>query len=59
MKVRDLLAKLLTGEIPGNATVYVQVTDPETGLPVLAAVTGIARAESETYGSAAIIELED
>lgn len=59
MKVRDLLTKLLTGEIPGNATVYVQVTDPETGLPVLAAVTGIETANSETYGHAAVIELED
>lgn len=59
MKVRDLLSKLLTGEIPGNATVYVQVADPETGAPMLAAVTDIGIANSETYGNAAVIELED
>lgn len=59
MKVRDLLTKLLTGEIPGNATLYVQTTAPETGRPILVAVTGIETANSETYGHAAVIEQED
>lgn len=57
MKVHELIAQLQTQ--PGNSTPYVQVTDPETGLPMLAAVTGIAKADSEAYGTAVIIEMED
>lgn len=57
MKTRDLIA--LLEQQPGNSTPYVQITDPETGNPMLAAVTGIAEANSEVLGSATIIELED
>jgi hypothetical protein len=41
-----------------SATVYVQASDPD-GLPVVVAVEGIAPANSEAYGSAVIIEIED
>lgn len=57
MKNHELIA--LLQQQPGNATPYVQITDPETGLPMLAAVTGLAAANSEAYGTATIIELED
>lgn len=57
MKNRDLIA--LLQQRSGNATPYVQITDPETGTPVLVAVTGIATAESGTYGTAVIIETEE
>jgi len=57
MKVRDLIVQLQ--QQSANATPYVQVTDPETGLPFLVAVTGLAPAASPAYGSAVIIELED
>ena len=59
MRAKDLLQKLMAGDIPLTATLYVQAADPETGLPVLVAVTGIARGESDTYGNAVIIETED
>ncbi|MFZ2972283.1 MAG: hypothetical protein WA049_06560 [Ferribacterium limneticum] len=57
MKNRDLIAQLLN--LSGDATPYVQVTDQETGLPFLVAVTGVSAGDSEAYGTAAIIELED
>nr|MBL8412748.1 hypothetical protein [Dechloromonas sp.] len=57
MKVRDLIDQLQ--QQSGNATPYVQVTDPETGLPFLVAITGLAKGDSPAYGSAVIIELED
>lgn len=57
MKNRDLIAQLQ--KLSGDATPYVQVTDPETGIPLLVAVTGVSAGDSETYGTAAINELED
>lgn len=57
MKVADLIAKLQ--QQPRSATPYVQVTDPETGQPMLVAVTGIAPADSPAYGTAVVIELKD
>lgn len=57
MKNRDLIAQLQ--QLSGDATPYVQVTDPETGIPFLVAVTGVSAGDSEAYGTAAIIELED
>ena len=57
MKVSDLIAQLQ--QQPRSGTPYVQITDPETGTPLLVAVTGIANAESPAYGTAVIIELED
>jgi hypothetical protein len=57
MKVFELINLLQTK--PRQATPYVQITDPETGAPLLVAVTGIADADSPAYGSAVIIELED
>lgn len=57
MKTADLIA--LLQQRPGSCTPYVQITDPETGLPMLAAVTGIAEANSEAYGTAVVIELEE
>lgn len=57
MKTANLIA--LLQRRPGSSTAYVQITDPETGLPMLAAVAGIAEANSEAYGTATIIELED
>lgn len=56
MKNRDLIE--LLQQQPGNSTPYVQIADPETGQQMLAAVTGIAEANSEAYGTAVIIELE-
>jgi hypothetical protein len=57
MKVRDLIAQLETQ--PGNATVYVQTNDAETGHLILVAVAGVDPAVSPAYGNAAVIELED
>lgn len=57
MKTHELIAQLQ--KLSSNATPYVQVTDPETGIPFLVAVTGVVAGDSEAYGSAAIIELED
>lgn len=59
MRARDLLQKLMAGDIPLTATLYIQTADRETGLPVLVPVTGIASGESDTYGNAVIIEMED
>lgn len=59
MKARDLLQKLMAGDIPLNATLYVQTIDPETAQPVLVPVTAIARGESDTYGNAVILEIEE
>lgn len=57
MKTRDLI--YLLQQQPGNSTPYVQVTDPETGGPILVAVEGIAPANSPEYGSAVVIEIEE
>jgi hypothetical protein len=57
MKNRDLIA--LLQQQPGNATAYVQVTDPVTGNPILAAVVGVDPAVSPAFGTAVVIELED
>lgn len=57
MKNRDLIA--LLQQQPGNATAYVQVIDPETGKPILAAVAGVDPASSPAFGTAVVIELED
>lgn len=57
MKTADLIA--LLQQRPGSSTPYVQITDPETGLPMLVAVTGIAEANSAAYGTAVVIELEE
>lgn len=57
MKVRDLIAQLEAQ--PGNATVYVQTADQETGHLILVAVAGVDPATSPAYGNAAVIELED
>jgi len=57
MKTRDLIAMLQ--KQPGNSTPYVQVTDPESGNPILVAIAGVDPATSPAYGSAVIIELED
>lgn len=57
MKNRDLIA--LLQQQPGNATAYVQVTDPDTGNPILAAVAGVDPARSPAFGTAVIIELEE
>jgi len=57
MNVRDLIAELQ--EYPDDAIVYVKITDPETDMPVLAAVASIDPAASASYGDAAIIEMEE
>lgn len=57
MKTRDLIALLQTQ--PGNSTPYVQVTDPESGNPILVAIAGVDPATSPAYGTAVVIELED
>lgn len=57
MKVSDLIDQLQ--QQPRSATPYVQITDPETGAPLLVAITGISDAESPAYGTAVIIEIED
>lgn len=57
MRVRDLIA-LLESQ-PGNATAYVQTSDPETGNAILVPVSGIDPATSPAYGNAVVIELED
>lgn len=57
MKTHELIAKLQ--KLSSNATPYVQINDPETGIPFLVAVSDVSAGDSETYGYAAIIELED
>ena len=56
MKVADLIA--LLEQQPRSATVYAQTIDQD-GMPVLIAVDGIAPANSDAYGSAVVIEMED
>ncbi len=56
MKAHELAEALLAGK--RSATVYVQTTDQD-GMPVLVAVDGIAIANSEVYGNAVVIELEE
>lgn len=56
MKVSSLIEQLQ--KLPRSATVYVQTTDQD-GMPVLVPVEGIAPANSDTYGSAVVIEIED
>lgn len=57
MKVHELITQLQAK--PRNATVYVRVTDAETGQPILNAVETIDPAESPEFGTAVIIEMED
>lgn len=57
MKVHQLITLLQAK--PRNATVYVRVTDAETGQPILNAVETIDPAESPEFGTAVIIEMED
>lgn len=56
MKVADLIEFLQ--QQPLRATVYVSTLDQD-GMPILVAVEGIAPANSEAYGTAVVIELED
>lgn len=57
MKAHELIAALNAGQ--RSATVYVEITDPETGNPVLVPIVGVAPADSAAYGSAVVLETED